>query len=143
MNYYTTTETAIALRDAGFPQPTPEIGQYWYRAFKGHTITSMCSDVDNDGEPLYSFTDTFSRAPGSFMRVFGRFSDEMNTMIFAPTATDILRELGSGYYLTHENTLFQCASVDDYGHRFDYWTDKNPAEACAKAWLEKNKPVSS
>ncbi|MBK8225411.1 MAG: hypothetical protein IPK73_30725 [Candidatus Obscuribacter sp.] len=64
-------ETAKRMKDAGFPQP--EFGRE----------TAFFVETD--------FGDPIAYNPGD--TVFGRFSGIANKAIFAPTATDILREL--------------------------------------------------
>ena len=121
MNYYTTLETAIDLRDAGFPQPDYQFGQLW-----------MTEDGRHD-----AFVG--SKSWGTFKEWI---LENKIPVVFAPTATDILRELGGRYTLGSGKRLFLCYLFQN-GEIGDYWRDENPAEACAKAWLEKNKPVSS
>lgn len=57
-----------------------------------------------------------------------------------PPAPDILRELGEAYSLTICGPFFRVEQMkaDEY-FVVAYWQDENPAEACAKAWLEKNR----
>lgn len=115
-------QTAIALRDAGFPQPEPAPGQYWYD-LSGEIIQVLECHTD-DIMILSKGNREIWISPSAFRRRF----------VFAPTAPDILRELGLGYglYVSESGNTFVCRELSTI------WTDENPAEACAKAWLAKH-----
>ena len=120
---HVTFQTAIAMRDAGFPQPeTVEHSQSWYSCRDELFIINQKCHHTGISPGLW-----FACRPA-----------------FAPTAPDILRELGEAYSLTTCGPFFRVEQMraDEY-FVVAYWQDTNPAEACAKAWLEKNKPVSS
>ena len=104
---FVTYETALRLKEAGFPQPEKERLQIWY----------------ND-----------KGVPSIILNIFLARPD---LCVFAPTADDILRELGENYTL--------CYSMSDNGkewfcdntkHEYEIHSDENPAEACALAWFE-------
>ena len=125
MTNVVTAETAIALKNAGFPQPEFQTGQIWY--FNGSV----------------AFISTTFRLGIDVAIIEGRclsrpqeraYWKHMNTA-FAPTATDILRELGLGYglYVSESGNVFICKELATI------WRDENPAEACAKAWLANQK----
>ena len=123
---HTTYETAKAMRDAGFPQPEFATGQIWYNQYGAATFIGR-KDCDNHGNTTFFCTSLRT----------GRTEEMRPTKedaIFAPTATDILRELGLGYglYVSESGNTFVCRELSTI------WTDENPAESCAKAWLAKN-----
>lgn len=125
MKNVTTHETSAALKAAGFPQREPEAGQFWY----------------DDSGVLVCIG--FSYDPGGSIARFKQ------TFAFAPTAADILRELGGQYYLSIENggAAVMCEVSDDWSEDikqavFTVRTvvfNTDPAEACALAWLEMKK----
>lgn len=108
-------QTALALKEAGFPQPDPQPGQIWYdgalkvmvRRGKDVVLTYM------SGAELYKFSDS----------IFP---------VFAPSVADLLRELPNlslsfamGVFLVYGGGVSSCR--------------ENAAELLAAAWLEKNK----
>ena len=121
MKNITTFETARALKTAGFPQPKPEFGQIWYGP-DGVACTFVeglywvCGDGDVFDPP------------------------DLSEMTFAPTAPDILREVGGGdiglYCFNKAFSVIQKGFYDDPYEDYPEFTDSNPAEACALAWLE-------
>ena len=120
--------TAQRLKAAGFPQPEPESGQVWYEGQKAYVLGKIkqrqLHGVYLDGE-CFEACDI----------------NAMHDDIFAPTATDILRELGNDYVLWFDHSpkmvVFFCAktgnSIREAGAPFP---NANPAEAAALAWLE-------
>ena len=119
---HVTFATAILLKDAGFPQPAPAPGQFWYNKYEdiicwGHT-------VDSWGEPYEDAT------------------------TFAPTATDILRELHNHFATMPGHSVnIELSPIDD-GFQVDVFEDlpfgamepvceihERPAEAAALAWI--------
>lgn len=106
-----TPATARLLADAGFPQPAPAPGQWWYNKYEdlicwGHT-------VDSWGEPYEDAT------------------------TFAPTVGDILRELPD-YHIVFSDLYppcgFTCFDKFDTAHNIIV-THDNEHEAAALAWL--------
>ena len=121
-------EAARALTEAGFPQPKLEAGQVWYYNEKGFYCTVL--------EAVFAGTHKIAvNAAGVIMRV------EPDENYFAPTATDILRELPETALLSRIENDFQCRVMSpDFRQRCEYARrDQNPAEACASAYLEINK----
>lgn len=107
-----TFETAKRLAEAGFPQPSPDYGQTWY---------------------------THDGSPGSVTSL-SKWSD--NGEVFAPAATDILREL-PGWNLCYDTVIGWHVWFDDVAE-WDYceppfFKHENPAEAAAQAWFYENK----
>ena len=109
---HVTFATAILLKDAGFQQPAPAPGQFWYNKYEdiicwGHT-------VDSWGEPYEDAT------------------------TFAPTATDILRELNFHHLRPLFGHKWAIHNHYELGDSFEICTNENPAEAAAEAWLKLN-----
>ena len=114
-------ETASRLKAAGFPQPeTVQEGQFWYSCI-----------VRKTRERELRYINQFDRTgilPTEFFACYP---------YFAPTATDILAQLGDNYNLTICSQFFRVEQMkaDEY-FVINYWQSDNPAEAAALAWLE-------
>lgn len=130
MNNHVTPQTAIILEEFGFPKPEPEFGQVWYA--KPELIACVCVynilsgiavlRVIEKSETCYSY----GLNPSSY--------------IFAPTDTDILKEL-KWYSLDFDigtEAWNLCISIP-LDQRIKIQSHKNPAELCALAWLSKQK----
>lgn len=128
-----TFETAKKLKEAGFPQPEPNTGQFWYDK-EGDIL--IVSEKKTDCGFFYG---RYPNDSGIFAT-----SCENEDIVYAPTVTDILRELGQKYVLWYDESpkiqIWFCAKTADlpqdaqqpFGHT-------NPAEAAALAWMDKNK----
>lgn len=112
-----TFETAARLKEAGFPQPTPEAGQFWYNPDFGPFLVGKLWMVDGRLRNIF-YPDT-GKVVNKEIRLFP-------DCVFAPTATDILRELGPLFDLSYDCAEFWCGDKKDW----------NPAEAAAEAWLK-------
>ena len=115
-------ETAVRLKEAGFPQPKPMFYQLWYSP---------------NGESEI-------RLPYYISPLFGGASMIYNS-VFAPTAPDILRELGSSFsmFFREEDKVFEPERESVFIVTCDSLFVKpniheNPAEAAALAWFEAN-----
>jgi hypothetical protein len=121
MNNTVTFETAKRLKEAAFPQPEQILfGQHYYddEGRLGIVIS------DNDDYLAVKFWGALSTYVSTEFDLSGCF--------FAPTATDILRELGKDYELSFfEESWFVCE--DSFAPCTEH---DNPAEACALAWLK-------
>lgn len=126
-----TFETAKRLAEAGFPQPTPERGQIWLSEVGAEYLIQA---VGQDGSVDYSF--------GNAYPFLCRHLDA-DGCIFAPTTTDIMRELPEYAVARHIDYRGQsgeawfCWDTLDRHETFSHPT--NPAEAAAMAWLHENK----
>lgn len=128
-----TFETAVRLRDAGFPQPTPEFGQKWYNPDYGLFVVGF---IDAPYAHATIFYDSVSC-------VFRKNIPNFSGCAFAPTATDILRELRDGSNIGIMGKRFLCYSPD-FEHGIDHPgtpINDNPAEAVAEAWLKLNPKI--
>ena len=113
-----TFETALKLKEAGFPQPrfTPGIWQFWY----GHGgLLGVSMQVDRIHE-----------AEGSILHV------PNPSLIFAPTAADVLQELGDGYFLMLDGCFEIDQMSEQYGTSPAFSRHENPAEPAALAYLK-------
>jgi hypothetical protein len=128
MNDRCTPATARRLQAQGFPKPVPEPGQVWYTANDtpfiivsiGAIIVGHMDIGWPDGEV------PFGTPPLS----------SLESCAYAPTATDILRELGYEYRLS--NSVFRGGWICEKEYP-DIFANENPAEACAMAWEAKQK----
>lgn len=133
MRNHVTFETSVRLKEAGFPQPVPEEGQLWYNP----KTERLCIIL-------------FNRAKWSFrVSYFGSASNKggylKDNFMFAPTAADILRELGMSYWqrFHEEDGVFHVFSdkywEDSFGDTVGAFVEtsrhQNPAEAAAQAFI--------
>jgi len=109
-------ETAVRLKESGFPQPTPEAGQFWYNPNGILFVVYLVHEIVE----LYEIG---RRNPS-----IGHYWEDWT---FAPTATDILRELGPLFDLSYDCAEFWCGDKKGW----------NPAEAAAEAWIKLNPKI--
>ena len=142
MDNVVTLETAKRLKQAGFPQPEFEPGQIWYRKNKEEQIERQYI-VKNwlanrifavECATGYLYKDVVFNSKDLTGHNYAMWS---KSLVFAPTATDILREM-PGAILVLENYGSQ-------GKVWEVWKNggliadlENPAEAAAFAWLTLN-----
>ncbi len=129
-----TFETAVRLKEAGFPRPLPQAGMFGYndaghlfvRTHDGHTSNNRYGSVLLNGG-----NDNITLSKNDFKFV-----------VFAPTATDILRELSSDCVLGTKKLggwicgSWRLISSDHMKFFVAGMHDENPAEAAASAWLK-------
>lgn len=119
-------ETAKALRDAGFLQPKPEPGQFWYDDTKRLFVIAAVGTTSVTGMWIERGT---------------AFQSKMNEFdVFAPTATDILEHLGRHFTTSKDsetNWIVRHHDLSENGKPI--CTHGNHAEASAKMWLQVNK----
>lgn len=125
---HTTFEKSKRLKEAGFPQPKPEAGQVWFDLYgKPFVILNKSADRNPYLKGRYDF---------AYFKSGAKFSDTKLSRgrIFAPTATDILREM-PGYYHLYQpfnSEFWICDNATE-----DEWSESsNPAEAAALAYLQ-------
>lgn len=125
-----TFETAVKLKEAGFPQPDPEVGQVWYNDLYPLMIIEWvdCSfrleALEHGPEYSHEILDWFADDPKNSSP---NFSGEASVFspIYAPTATDILRAFTPEDWVRawNSNPLEMKAFLED-------------VEKIAAAWLE-------
>lgn len=121
----TTFETAKKLQESGFPQPAPAYGQVWY-AMNGNPF--LVCNVENGQAGIVG---------PSGQTWIGRYLND-GDMVYAPTATDILKELGSRYVLQNVNEdMFICK--EGMPRLGQLGCKVNAAEAAAIEYLKKKK----
>lgn len=128
-------ETSVRLKEAGFPQPTPEPGQFWYTS-----AGLLCWIARKELGGAFRLCDTTGTA---FRTLYVDFNKDL---LFAPTATDILRELPNYYYIrkykyeTDDVNRFSifCELQESLLTQIAKGVNINPAEAAAEAWLQLN-----
>ena len=104
MKDITTSETSIRLKEAGFPQPYPEFGQRWYNPDFGVFIVGFIH------VPYARATIFYNNRSCVFSKNLPNFSG----CVFAPTATDILRELGPHFDISYDCGEFWCRDEKDW-----------------------------
>ena len=124
---HVTHATAARLKAAGFPQPAFATGQFWYNQYGEASFVGRRDVLEKTGDETFFCTSVRSGRTEEFTPIHdGSF--------FAPTATDILRELPARFSLSirpiEGGVLFLAGEQESFGH-----VSKNPAEACAAAWL--------
>ena len=119
---HATFDTAKRLKEAGFPQPSPEFGQVWWHP-ESETNAVLINSDRSDGRCLFMDAEGF--------RLFMKLED----LIFAPTDADILLQMPDGHALTRVNQdMFICIEGEPLmgtdGCEYDV------AEAAAIDWFE-------
>lgn len=129
MNNVTTFETAQRLKAAGFPQPEIKVGQFWYNPDRELAAITHIQPVG------FVFI-------GSLREVWSITQDAesdaaFNSYFYAPTTTDILRELGHEWDIgyTKQNSDFPNTWMVLHEYKSIHFTHTNPAEAAALAYL--------
>lgn len=121
-------ETAKALQDAGFPQPEPAPGQFWYNTKSKRLCVVTFNKANWQFRVSYFGSAT---ATGGYLN---------ESFVFAPQAHDVLEQLGWEFYLLFDQTAPQWI-CNQPNNEVGIWTDKNPHEAAAKAYLQLRKPA--
>lgn len=119
MQDFTTHETSLKLKEAGFPQPPHEFGQVWWLE---RANGEVYPDVLSLG---YEF-------------------DPAQNPVFAPRVTDILKQIGPSYpTVTQESPAILFRHFDS---KFMVWCfggdrqfNENPAECAAMQYLQNKK----
>jgi hypothetical protein len=120
-------ETAKRLAEAGFPKPTPEVGQYWHCCDSLSCARLIVPSSVSDDDQSFDIKKHF------YLDVQ---QNRRGIDFFAPSATDILKELrGLNWSLGFDKQKFCCFENKQFGAWF--WHE-NPAEAAALAWFHEN-----
>jgi len=120
---HVTPETADRLKAAGFPQPVPEFGQVWYEPKSEREL--ICIKPANLVDRTFSFM--YPSGTGTLFNA--------KDIVFAPNATDILRELGEAYSLKFSANEYAIYYFDSDGRNYEN-SHANPHELCALEWLK-------
>jgi hypothetical protein len=127
MKNVVTFETAKRLKDAGFPQPEPKAGQGWYDPDFGLFLCGKRCLVYNRQRNIF-YLDT------------GHTLNKQITLfqecVFAPTATDILRQI-SGVMLFDKGKAEMWIMLN-HDDKYFVFHEGDPAELAARAWLKAN-----
>lgn len=118
-------ETAQKLNEAGFPQPEPESGQFWHK-YNKETVVILDVYSNYEGRQI------------EFVSLFGTEiyrQKDMKAFRFAPSSSDILRELNDYCLFKDTNTCggFVCYELGKMP--YGYHCHENPADAAASTWL--------
>ncbi len=139
---HVTFQTAVRLKKAGFSQKFNDAGLERRYYVISQTPTGKIRKWGQVCVNIYPHLTSYqigsvNTESGSMLHEHERLRDQKiisEFSFFAPTAPDILRELGLGYglYVSESGNTFVCRELSTI------WTDENPAEACAQAWLAKH-----
>ena len=125
-----TFDTAKRLKEAGFPQPTPQVGQFWYQEYTGKL--TIIYEVQ-EGQV---YRHNIPPGKGSLSAQCD-LTSFLEATIFAPTATDILQLLPSDLSLRFENFLTKYFYIESFektkGIRCG--GTMNAAEVCASEFF--------
>ena len=126
---HVTIDTAKRLKESGFAPVRADFGQVWY---------------DESGEPFLIAGLTTSGYSIAKANEFGKKSS-LDGCVFAPTATDIMKELGRDFSISYMNgEWFVLKSSGDFlpfSKSPSVWKHIISAEAAAMAWLALNKKI--
>lgn len=148
MQNITTPETAQLLKDAGFPQPQPTVGQYWCK-IPGHWdfygLISRPHKSEGDFWAVFLPVGPLVPYPDHEAQIQSSLFDE-EYLVYAPTATDIMKVLGQQYVLWYDDSpkmqVWVCAKTADLPNETQKpFAHINPANAAAKAFLDKKQVV--
>lgn len=139
----TTFETAKRLKEAGFPQPDFSTGQLWYNASGALSFIGK-KEIAHNGQVFFFCTSVVTARTEQMIPI-------NDGAFFAPTATDILREIHGNFAKMRGYSVTIELSTTDDGFQVDVFEDlpfdamkpvweihENPAEAAASAWLAIN-----
>lgn len=130
-----TFETAKRLKDAGFKHSDSADNTFWYAVFNDGIFKSYHSAYGYMASIWLWDTQTPSSPPVMANPIQWEQTNEAK-VFFAPTSTDILKELGYDFALKFfDDSKKFCCWQDNQDGSWQTWTDQNPAEACAAAWL--------
>jgi len=127
-------QTAVLLKEAGFPQPDFGQGQIWYLG--EHARPDFALFIYLVDQNWIGFAEigggkyTFSEAIKDWQK---------ERHVFAPTATDILEQLQNGADLVVTNAKDGTKTYLCYYAELKHVTAKNPHEVAALAYLEIKK----
>ncbi len=132
-----TFEKAVRLKEAGFPQPKPDFGQVWHNPDFGLFVVGGKWFADNREYKIF-----YPGTGKTVLKSEARFLE----CAFAPTATDILRQMPNFFYIRKYKYGTDVFSVfnektDDSDIQIAHGVNENPAEAVAEAWLKLNEPL--
>jgi hypothetical protein len=125
MHTFSKFETAELLKFAGFPQPKPAVHQFWYGLINNNNLEPIILLKEGEGGEWY--TDQFNNYHA--VETFEQFG------VYAPSAIDILQELGDLYSLSFVGKWCLAESKDRPPRFMDF--DEEPAELCAEAFFLK------
>lgn len=140
-----TFETAKALRDAGFPQPEFAIRQTWYAYLYPEIWPYGTEFYIANTNAMRFITISEDRLATTGVQDSSRQGEIYGgSVVFAPQAHDILAELESDFdisCLQDKTWMVICRNAADQLTPIAYFTDPNPHEAAAKAYLQLHKPA--
>lgn len=127
-------ETATRLKEAGFPQPEPKAGQFWYiKVYEGGTAghCALCICVLDSRRNLNLVNFNPVQDAPTYLPLY-------NDRVFTPALEDITALLPSVFTLEMRDGRHSC-KIDTDQNLIQTQAD-NFAEAAALAWLSLNTP---
>lgn len=134
-NITVSDETAVVLKEAGFPQPKPQTGQYWWHKHPSRAKTlDFVQDVEiiEKNECFYTIWVGDEDTGGNF------YACNDHNLIFAPQAHDILEQM-PGYLCAVERYSNGPVVYEIWRHGALIAEGENIHEAAAKAYLSISK----
>lgn len=141
MKHYVTFETAKKLEAAGFERPKIQPGQYWY-VFNEKEPTLIIEKQDHKKAKYHNAEFILDELDGVF-----EVTDAILEFkgVYAPTATDLLEQLGSDFVLWFDESpklkMWYCAKCSNSAESavMPFAGNANAAEAVAEAYLSQSK----
>lgn len=102
-------ETAKALKAAGFPQPEPEVGQFWYNDEGNFFIVCYRNGIG----VAFAFSDLESKLVGISFRGY-------KDLFFAPTSADLLGDAAMNPYDCATRWIAEAQEAEYWEGEMDY-----------------------
>lgn len=121
-------ETAVRLKEAGFPQPSPEVGQFWHSQYFG--AYWLCVVAKQATKP---FTYLLPLDVIEWGHQFGHpgTPEDNGSPVFAPSITDLLLAISTGG-LEVDCGMFSVWTLPPIEHTSGW----SAPEELANAWIE-------
>lgn len=120
-----TRATAIELKAAGFPQPSPQPGQWWWSGENSYMVCALNHNIE-----------VVLSAVGRYSMAYRRASTFPKFGTFAPDLDYIAARLKPGFMFEIRDGLPSCSNCDEAE---PVRTQANTfAEAAALMWLAQN-----
>lgn len=133
-NNVTTYQTSLELEANGFPQPEKAFGQIWY-ARKDYNGLIKAGERLVCIQALEEGNNVFASESGGHVVCSNKLD-----LVYAARDADVLRELSDYPSVQWSGEKFYVHFFGEKNWDIDgHDTHRNPAEACAQAWLKIQK----
>ena len=126
--------TARRLKEAGFKQPEPEAGQFWYDGIF-QRLSVVVFEIGLDSVAFLAPLNAVDWRHYFSAKGLDISGGGYTLPVFAPTATDILEQLPDNFCIRGKSVFSLEPGPYNVGQQF--YAD-TPAEAAALAWLAIN-----